>query len=56
VKQGIRNSEACRTVGVNRRTGSRWIHGRTITSPAGKTYHYRGWRRRTLRRRCRPGT
>ena len=32
IAQGVSNSEACRIVGINRRTGKRWRHGRTITS------------------------
>lgn len=30
IRQGVGNSEACRIVGVNRRTGTRWRYGRTI--------------------------
>ena len=37
---GVSNSEACRIVGVNRRTGKRWRHGRTITGRRGQRYHY----------------
>jgi len=40
VKQGISNSEACRAVGVNRRTGSRWRHGRTLVAASGAVYEY----------------
>lgn len=29
--QGFTNSEACRIVGINRRTGKRWRHGRQAT-------------------------
>ncbi|GAA0404275.1 IS30 family transposase [Streptomyces luteireticuli] len=32
--QGFNNTEACRIVGINRRTGKRWRHGRR---PTGKT-------------------
>jgi transposase, IS30 family len=32
IAQGYNNSEACRIVGINRRTGKRWRHGRTITA------------------------
>ena len=32
IAQGFNNSEACRVVGINRRTGKRWRHGRTITT------------------------
>src|SRR5215211_4046720 len=37
---GVSSSEACRIVGVNRRTGKRWRHGRTIISSRGKRLHY----------------
>ena len=40
IARGVTNSEACRIVGVNRRTGKRWRHGRTITSSSGKRLHY----------------
>ncbi len=40
MKQGLSNSEACRHVGVNRKTGQRWRLGRTFRSPAGKLYEY----------------
>jgi hypothetical protein len=32
IAQGVGNAEACRMVGINRRTGKRWRHGRTVTS------------------------
>jgi hypothetical protein len=31
------NSAACREVGINRRTGTRWRYGRTITSVNGES-------------------
>src|SRR5664279_4878122 len=37
---GANNSEACRRVGVNRRTGTRWRFGRMITSSTGFELHY----------------
>jgi IS30 family transposase len=40
IAQGVSNSEACRIVGINRRTGKRWRHGRTITSSSGRRLHY----------------
>jgi transposase, IS30 family len=40
IAQGISNVEACRIVGVNPRTGKRWRHGRTITTPGGRRLHY----------------
>jgi hypothetical protein len=30
IAQGISNSEACRLVGIKRRTGTRWRYGRTV--------------------------
>jgi transposase, IS30 family len=40
IARGVNNSEACRIVGINRRTGKRWRHGRTITSSGGRRLHY----------------
>jgi IS30 family transposase len=40
IAQGCNNSEACRIVGINRRTGKRWRHGRTITTRDGRKLHY----------------
>jgi len=40
IVQGHNNSEACRIVGINRRTGKRWRHGRTITTRDGRKLHY----------------
>ena len=40
IAQGFSNSEACRIVGINRRTGKRWRHGRTITTRDGRKRHY----------------
>jgi IS30 family transposase len=40
IAQGFGNSEACRIVGINRRTGKRWRHGRTITARDGRKLHY----------------
>ena len=40
IAQGFTNSEACRIVGINRRTGKRWRHGRTITVRDGRKLHY----------------
>jgi IS30 family transposase len=40
IAQGVNNSQACRIVGVNRKTGKRWRHGRAITSSNGKRLHY----------------
>lgn len=38
--QGMSNSQACRTVGINRRTGTRWRYGRTIRNTAGLPWTY----------------
>lgn len=56
IARGVSNAEACRTVGVNRRTGKRWRHGRTITSSSGARLHYRPFaaQRRAAERRARP--
>jgi len=40
VGQGLSNSEACRVVGINRRTGTRWRYGRMVRSTAGEAVHY----------------
>ncbi|MBK9156841.1 MAG: IS30 family transposase [Propionibacteriaceae bacterium] len=40
IEQGVNNSEACRIVGINRRTGTRWRFGRTIQNNAGEAVHY----------------
>jgi IS30 family transposase len=40
VARGVGNSEACRIVGINRRTGTRWCYGRTILNTAGEPAHY----------------
>ena len=40
IARGVSNSEACRIVGVNRKTGKRWRHGRTIISSSGRKLHY----------------
>lgn len=37
---GVPNAAACRTVGINRKTGTRWRLGRTIRSSNGKKLHY----------------
>jgi transposase-like protein len=33
IAQGVNNSEACRPVGINRKTGNRWRYGRKPLSP-----------------------
>lgn len=40
IAQGVSNSEACRIVGITRRTGTRWRYGRTILNTAGEPVHY----------------
>jgi len=40
IARGVPNAEACRIVGINRRTGTRWRHGREITSSSGRRLHY----------------
>ena len=40
IARGVSNSGACRMVGVNRRTGTRWRYGRTVTSSSGAELHY----------------
>ena len=40
IARGFNNSEACRIVGINRKTGKRWRHGRTITTRDGRKLHY----------------
>jgi IS30 family transposase len=37
---GVSNSEACRTVGIHRRTGTRWRYGRSHVNSAGERVHY----------------
>lgn len=41
MKQGFNNSEICRTLGINRKTGTRWRHGRAVKDPlTGRVYLY----------------
>lgn len=40
IAQGVSNAEACRIVGINRRTGTRWRYGRTVRNVAGEPVHY----------------
>jgi IS30 family transposase len=40
IARGVPNAEACRIVGINRRTGTRWRYGREITSSSGVRLHY----------------
>jgi IS30 family transposase len=40
ISRGVPNAEACRLVGINRRTGTRWRFGRSITGSGGRRLHY----------------
>ena len=40
ISRGVSNAEACRTVGVNRRTGTRWLYGRTVPVREGLSREY----------------
>jgi IS30 family transposase len=40
IARGVSYSEACRIVGINRRTGKRWRLGRSILSSSGRRLHY----------------
>lgn len=40
IAQGVSNAEACRLVGINRRTGTRWRYGRQVRSSAGGVLNY----------------
>src|SRR5260370_2014371 len=40
IGRGVPNAEACRLVGINRRTGTRWRFGRSIASSSGRRLHY----------------
>lgn len=40
IAAGMSNSAACRQVGVNRKTGTRWRYGRSIPSASGGLLHY----------------
>ncbi len=40
IAQGVSNSEACRLVGINRKTGNRWRYGRRVRNSAGAVVIY----------------
>jgi IS30 family transposase len=40
IAQGVNNSEACRIVGIHRKTGVRWRYGRTVVNSVGERLHY----------------
>lgn len=44
IARGVGNSEACRRVGINRRTGTRWRYGRTVLNRAVEQVHSPGVR------------
>lgn len=43
IAQDVLNSEACRIVGIHRRTVTRWRLRRTILNMAGESVHYHPW-------------
>ena len=49
--QGMSNSQACREVGINRRTGTRWRYGRTVVTAEGGTRHYPALHRQEISER-----
>jgi len=51
IARGVSNSDACRIVGINRRTGTRWRFGRTIQNTAGQAVQYPPVRIQTPRSR-----
>jgi hypothetical protein len=40
IKLGVPTGDACRQVGINRKTGFNWRVGRTITASGGESRHY----------------
>jgi transposase, IS30 family len=40
IAQGVNNSEACRLVGIDRKTGNRWRYGRKVRDSAGALVIY----------------
>ena len=40
IAQGVNNSEACRQVGIDRKTGNRWRYGRKVRNSAGAVVIY----------------
>lgn len=49
--QGVSNAQACRIVGIDRRTGTRWKYGRTVLNTAGEPVHYQPVRIRDQKQR-----
>lgn len=48
IAQGVSNSEACRIVGINRTTGTRWRYGRKVRNSAGDPVQHPPVRSATL--------
>ncbi len=46
VETGVSSSAAAREVGVHRRTGTRWLYGRTVTTRNGGLLHYAAFHNR----------
>lgn len=40
MSRGVSDTAACRVDGINRRSGTRWRRGRTVTNRAGQLLHY----------------
>ncbi len=40
IAQGLNNSEACRLVAINRKTGNRWRYRRAVHNTAGEVVRY----------------
>jgi len=40
IAHGVNNSEACRLVAINRKTGNRWRYGRSVRNSVGEVLHY----------------
>jgi transposase len=40
IAAGVNNSEACRLVGIHRKTGNRWRYGRSVRNTVGEPVHY----------------
>src|ERR1700728_2206043 len=55
IAQGVNNSEACRLVGINRKTGNRWRYGRKARNraPDGRSRPHHA-EHAARRRACRP--
>jgi hypothetical protein len=40
IARGVSNSQACRMVGIDRRTGTRWRYGRVVVNKVGDLVRY----------------